>query len=63
MSLILISIEVGVVGRRRFDDLGVVTGCALKVFDTIPQPASTSCLNPMEMGDRGFEPWDTYPID
>ena len=38
----------------------VVLIAALKVFGAIPQPTSTSCLNPMEMGDRGSGPWDTY---
>ena len=34
-----------------------------KVFDIIPQPASSPCVRPMEIGDRGSKPWDTYPSD
>ena len=34
----------------------VVLIAALKVFGAIPQPTFNSCLNPMEMGDLGFEP-------
>ena len=58
----LISLVLVVFGRGVGFHWECIPEDAYKMFDGLSQPAYTSHLDKVEIGDRESGPWDTYPI-